>query len=165
MSNTFLVVGLGIFGSYVSKTLCHGGASVLAVDREEGVVNTIRDRVSRAICCDATHADAMEAAGAFNVGTAIVALRQFDATVLVTLALRQHRVPHILVRVDNAQQAKAIQGVGATEVLFPSRDTALRIANRLIHPAPVEGQSVPSFAHLAHHEEERNTLSHVHDVF
>lgn len=142
MSHTYLVVGLGTFGSRVAKALFDEGAYVLAVDREEERVNPMRETASKAVCCDATHAEAMRAVGAFEVDTAIVALRNhFDATVLVTHALRKHGITHILVQVDNEQEAEAIQSFGATEVIFPPRDMALRIAKRLIHPDLAE--SIP----------------------
>lgn len=142
MSHSFLVVGLGTFGSRVAKALSEEGAYVLAVDRDEERVNFIRDDASKAVCCDAVNAEAMRAVGAFEVDTAIVALRNhFDATVLVTHALRKHGITHILVQVDNEQEAEAIQTFGATEVIFPPRDMALRIAKRLIHPDLVE--SIP----------------------
>ncbi|MBF0437817.1 MAG: TrkA family potassium uptake protein [Magnetococcales bacterium] len=142
MSHSFLVVGLGTFGSRVAKALIEEGAYVLAVDRDEERVNLIRDNASKAVCCDAVNAEAMRAVGAFEVDTAIVALRNhFDATVLVTHALRKHGIKHLLVQVDNEHEAEAIQTFGAIEVIFPPRDMALRIAKRLIHPDLAE--SVP----------------------
>ncbi|MBF0460106.1 MAG: TrkA family potassium uptake protein [Magnetococcales bacterium] len=168
MSGTFLVVGLGVFGSYVAKTLSASGAYVLAVDRAKEPVNVIQGVVSKAVCCDATHADRMEVVGAFAVGTAIVALRNhFEATVLITIALRQHGVPRILVRADNEQQAKAIQTVGATEVLLPSRDMALRIAQQLIHPDQTVVQQAPlgTLLHAAQAGRDWSLNAFAHDVF
>ncbi|MBF0462950.1 MAG: TrkA family potassium uptake protein [Magnetococcales bacterium] len=119
----------------MTRTLYDSGAYVLAVDWKTGPVNAIRDMASKAVCCDATNPDTMLAMGAFDMGTAIVAMRNhFDATVLITIALRKHGIPHITVQVDNERQAKVIQTVGATEVIFPFRDTALHLAHRLIHP-------------------------------
>lgn len=148
MSHSFLVVGLGTFGSRVAKALFDEGAYVLAVDRDEERVNPIREEASKAVCCDATDIHAMRAVGAFEVDTAIVAIRNhFDATVLVAHALRKNGIAHILVQVDNEQQSEAIQAFGATEVIFPPRDMALRIAKRLIHPDLAE--SIPLSGNVA----------------
>ncbi|MBF0178924.1 MAG: TrkA family potassium uptake protein [Magnetococcales bacterium] len=139
MSHTFLVVGLGTFGGRVAEALFRGGAYVLAVDREEERVNLFRESASKTIRADATDTQAMTAIGAFDVDCAIVALRNhFDATVLVTHALRKNGISRILVQVDNEQEAEAIQIFGATEVIFPPRDMALRLAKRLIHPDLIE---------------------------
>lgn len=135
MSGNFLVVGLGTFGRQVARTLFEGGAFVLAVDREEGRVNAIREESSKAVCCDAADEAAMQAIGAFEVDTAIVAIRNhFDHTVLVTHTLRKNGTRQILVQVDNEREAEAILAFGASEVIFPPRDMALRIANKLLHP-------------------------------
>lgn len=135
MAGNFLVVGLGAFGSQVVKTLFAGGAFVLAVDRLESRVNAVRDVCSKAVGCDATDEQAMRAVGAYEMEVAIVAIRNaFGATVLITHALKKQGVPAILVQVDNEHEAEAVLAVGATEVIFPPRDMALRIANKLLHP-------------------------------
>ncbi|MBF0309700.1 MAG: TrkA family potassium uptake protein [Magnetococcales bacterium] len=135
MSGNFLVVGLGTFGRYVARTLFEGGAHVLAVDRDEERVNAIREECSKGICCDATDASAMKAVGAFDVDTAIVAIRNhFDSTVLVTHTLKKHGIPRILAQVDNEQEGEAIQTLGASETVFPQHDMALRLAHKLLHP-------------------------------
>ncbi|MBF0624597.1 MAG: TrkA family potassium uptake protein [Magnetococcales bacterium] len=142
MPDTFLVVGLGTFGSRVARALYRGGGYVLAVDRDEERVNAIREDASKAVCCDAINVEAMAAVGAFDVDIAIVALRNhFDGTVLVTHALRKHGITQILAQVDNEQQAEAIQAFGASEVIFPPRDMALRLAKRLLQPDLAE--SIP----------------------
>lgn len=142
MSQSFLVVGLGTFGRRVAQALFEEGVYVLAVDCEHEQVNAAREDSSKAVCCDATDVEAMRAVGAFEVDTAIVALRNhFDANVLVTHALRKNGVQPILAQVNSELQAEALLGLGATEVIFPPRDMALRIAKRLIHPDLAE--SIP----------------------
>ncbi|MBF0439197.1 MAG: TrkA family potassium uptake protein [Magnetococcales bacterium] len=135
MTQNFLVVGLGTFGRQAAKALSEGGAFVLAVDRDEERVNAIQEEVSKAVCCNALDQDAMNAIGAYDVDYAIVAIRKyFDVTVLATHALHKKGVAHILVQVDSEIQADAILAFGSTEVIFPQRDMALRIANKLLHP-------------------------------
>ncbi|MBF0189671.1 MAG: TrkA family potassium uptake protein [Magnetococcales bacterium] len=135
ITKNFLVVGLGTFGRQAALALAEGGAEVLAVDCSEERVNRVRDRVSRAICCDTLDDDAMHSIGAYDVDCAIVAIRRhFDITVLATHALHKHGVPRILAQVDSDNEAEAIRALGSTEAIFPQRDMALRIANRLMHP-------------------------------
>lgn len=135
MKKNFLVVGLGTFGRQAAKALAEGGAFVLAVDQSEERVNAIREEVSKAVCCNALDTDAMQAIGAYEVDCAIVAIhQQFDVTVLATHALHTHGVPNILVQVDSDNQAEAILTFGSTEVIFPQRDMADRIAKKLLHP-------------------------------
>ncbi|MBF0400330.1 MAG: TrkA family potassium uptake protein [Magnetococcales bacterium] len=138
-TNSFLVVGLGTFGAQVATTLFDGGAEVLAVDINELAVNALRDHVTRAVCCDATDEKAMQALGAYDMSAAIVALHnRFDVTVLVTHSLKKQGVTRILAHVGTVKEEEAIFAVGATEVIFPPRDMALRIAHKLIHPDLVD---------------------------
>ncbi|MBF0213850.1 MAG: TrkA family potassium uptake protein [Magnetococcales bacterium] len=135
MPYNFLVIGLGTFGRQAAVALASGGAEVLAVDHSEERVNGIRDQVSRAVCCDTLDEEAMSSIGAFDVDCAIVAIRRhFDVTVLATHALHKKGVPRILAQVESDNEAEAIRAVGSTETIFPQRDMALRIANKLLHP-------------------------------
>lgn len=131
----FLVVGLGTFGRQVAMALYRGGVEVLAVDIDPAEVEAMKDSVTRAVCCDACDDEAMAAIGAFDLTTAVVAIRgRFDSTVLITHSLRQHGMQRLIVQVDSDKEAEAIRAVGASEVVFPQRDMARRLAKGLLHP-------------------------------
>lgn len=132
---SFVVIGLGTFGSQVARALHRGGSDVLAIDVVENEVETIKNAVSKAICLDANNEEAMRAVGAYEADVAIVAIRRrFDTTVLVTHTLRREKVGEILVQVDTEKEASAIRAVGATRAIFPERDMAERIGRELLVP-------------------------------
>ena len=134
-----VVVGLGTFGFQTATVLYEGGANVLAIDRVEGKIDEISNSVTKAICVDVTHTDALRANGAFDMDVAVVALRRhFDASVLATHALRKEGVEEILVQVDTEQEAEAIVAVGATSAVFPERDMAERIARNILVPGIID---------------------------
>ena len=55
MSNKqFVIIGLGRFGSSIAKTLYSLGNDVLAIDKDEDIVQEIADSVSHAVQLDAT---------------------------------------------------------------------------------------------------------------
>jgi trk system potassium uptake protein len=135
MAMNFLVIGLGTFGSETARALYRQGGTVLAIDNDEDVVAHVSDQVTQAVCANATDEEALRAVGAFEVDTAIVALRRhFDITVLVTHTLKKQGLRQILVQVDTSKEADAIKAVGATSVIFPERDMAEQIARRLMVP-------------------------------
>lgn len=132
---SFVVFGLGTFGSQTARALYRGGAIVLAIDRDTKIVDQISPFVTVAIAADATDEEVLQEVGAFDMTTAIVALRRyFDTTVLVTHMLRQHGFARIFVQVDSEKEASAILAVGATSVIFPERDMAEEIARKLLTP-------------------------------
>ena len=50
---SYVVAGLGRFGSQLAVKLFSYGEDVLAIDMHENVVDKIADRVTRAVCADA----------------------------------------------------------------------------------------------------------------
>ena len=54
MSNQYLVIGVGRFGSAVAKTLFDLGHEVVAVDRDEEELDTVIGDVTHAAVLDAT---------------------------------------------------------------------------------------------------------------
>jgi trk system potassium uptake protein TrkA len=54
-----------------------------------------------------------------------------DASVLVTLYLREMGVRRIITKAVSPDHGKVLRLVGATEVVLPERDTALRVASAL----------------------------------
>lgn len=134
-----VVMGLGTFGAQTAKAIYEGGVAVLAIDQDQHEIDAIKDHVTQAVCADVLNTEALRAAGAFDVDAAVVALRRhFDTSILVTHTLKKEGIPEIFVRVDTEQEAEAIAVVGATSVIFPERDMAERIAQRILIPGVTE---------------------------
>jgi trk system potassium uptake protein len=132
----FLVIGLGTLGWQTATGLHSAGAGVLALDRRLEVVNEIQDRVAQAVCVDATDVEAMRAVGAYDLRNAVISLpHHFDAAVLITYSLNKEGFKRIYVRVETEHQAEAIRAVGATNVVFPERDTAHILVRSLMYPS------------------------------
>lgn len=135
MSKGYLVIGLGTFGAETARVLYRQGGKVLAVDAQSDRINAFKDDVTLAVCADAKDEQALEVVGAFDLQTAVVALRRhFDTSVLVTYMLKKRGFKEIIVQVDSLAEAEAIKAVGATGVVFPERDMAERIVRRLMVP-------------------------------
>ncbi|MDZ7542834.1 TrkA family potassium uptake protein, partial [Clostridium perfringens] len=55
----FVIIGLGRFGSSIAKTLYSLGNDVLAIDKDEDIVQEISDSVTHAVQLDATDENAL----------------------------------------------------------------------------------------------------------
>ncbi len=131
----FLVIGLGTFGGAVTRALYVAGAQVLAVDVDEASVQAMVNDTTRAICANALDEEALRMNGAFDADCAIVAVRRrFDSTVLITHMLKKRGIKEILVLVDSSLEESAMLAIGATQVIFPERDMAARLARSLLMP-------------------------------
>ncbi|MCB9916057.1 MAG: TrkA family potassium uptake protein [Planctomycetes bacterium] len=134
-----VVVGLGEFGYAAAVALARSGAEVIAIDREMHFVESIKDDVSLAVCCDASNRAALEA---HDVGEADVFLaaigRNFEAQVLAVVHAARLGVPRIVARAVTTTHAEILREVGATEVLNPEEAAARRVVQGLLAPDVTE---------------------------
>jgi trk system potassium uptake protein TrkA len=63
---------------------------------------------------------------------------RLETAVLLVHHLRQWRLPRILVKVTNAEQAEIVRLVGATEVIHPEQSSARKTALLIHHPRAVD---------------------------
>lgn len=135
----YAVIGLGRFGSSVARTLAEKGQQVLAIDSREDVVQDLAEYVTNAVCIDATDEKALKNVGIQSVDVAIVAIgKSLEASVLVTLALKEMGVAKIIARAVSENQGKVLEKLGVSAVVFPERDMGEKLANKLISPEVVE---------------------------
>ena len=122
---SFVVLGLGRFGSSVARSLCELGHEVLAVDRDEKLVEAIAPDVTQAVQANAVDEDALAELGVQN----------FDrASILATVLLKEAGVPKILAKAVDDLHARVLYKVGADRVIFPERDMGQRVARSLVAP-------------------------------
>lgn len=130
-----VVIGLGQFGSHLSRQLSHMNCEVLAMDRDEEAVSAVRDEVQQAVICDARNFDALNAVVTSNVDEAIVSLGEsMEPSIICTLHLSQIGVKQIRAKSVSEDHATILKAVGAHEVIFPERETAERTARRVAYP-------------------------------
>lgn len=129
----FVVFGLGRFGLSVATTLAEGGCEVMAVDDDEEKIHEIADYVTYAVRADVTDADALSNLGISNFDGAIVAIGEnLEASVMVTILIKEMGVPYVLAKAQNELHAKILKKVGADMVVYPEKETGIRIANNLM---------------------------------
>lgn len=135
----FAVIGLGRFGWSVAKTLSEKGHQVLAIDRNEELVQGASDFVTEAVQVDSTDEKALKAVGIMNVDVAILGIgTNLEASVLTALILKELGIQHIVARAVTEEHGKVLERVGATKVVFLERDMGIKVANSLISPSVLE---------------------------
>ncbi len=129
----FVVFGLGRFGFSVAKALADNGCQIMAVDSDQSKVEEIAESVTYAVCTDVTDAEAIHSLGISNFDGAIVAIGDnLEASVLVTITAKELGVPYVLAKAQSELQAKVLKKVGADKIIFPEKETGIRIANNLV---------------------------------
>ncbi len=131
----FAVIGLGNFGSTVAYELSKKGLPVVAVDLNPARVDELRGEVTHALVGDATETQFIASSGIGDVDVAIVALGDdIEASVLVTLSLAESGIGEIIIKGISEEHGKILIAVGATQVIFPEKEMAQKIATSIAAP-------------------------------
>lgn len=128
----YAVIGLGKFGATVVRSLHERGHEVIAIDRDRNRVQEVRDTSTQAIEANCTDQDTLRALGLQDADAVVVSLgEQMDASILVTLYLKELGLREIVVKAVSEDHGKILHLIGATEIVHPERDTARRVARGL----------------------------------
>ena len=135
----FAVVGLGNFGFYLSVRLYEKGHDVLAIDKDPGRVQEIRDKVTQAVVADATDAQAMKALGVNQMDAAVVCIGSvLSDSILATLNLIDIGVTDVMAKAMTEAHGRILRKIGASEIVFPEKDVAFSLAERLNNPNMID---------------------------
>ena len=130
--NSFVVIGLGLFGSSVARQLCALGAEVLAIDTNSELVQQLSGDVTSAVVADARDAEVLRALGAQNCECAVVAIGDdLAGSVLATMNLKELGVEHIVCKAHDEAHRRVLEKLGADKVLIPEKEVAEKLARSL----------------------------------
>ncbi|MFO7557458.1 MAG: TrkA family potassium uptake protein [Desulfobacterales bacterium] len=131
----FAVIGLGNFGFHAAKALYEDDNEVVAIDIDKGRVQAIDGHCTEAIVLEATDKETMKTLGLENMDGVIVSTgTKISTSILICLHLQEIGVKKILVKALDDDHGKILKRMGATEIIHPERDMALRISRGLSQP-------------------------------
>ena len=132
---SYIVIGLGKFGSQAAKRLYELGCDVLAIDRNSELVQPISNQVTQAVVADARDKEVLRALGAKDFECAIVAIGDDPAdSVLATMNLKELGVPYIVCKASDETHRQVLMKLGADRVVIPEQEHADRLAKNLSSP-------------------------------
>ena len=135
----FAVIGLGRFGTAMAETLTSLGHDVIGVDRDETIVQSLADVIAHPLQLDATDERALRAAGIAEVDVAVVSIGDdIEASVLIVMQLREIGIEHVVAKAVTPLHSRILEKVGASRVIFPEREMAIRIAHSLVLPSALD---------------------------
>lgn len=134
-----VVIGLGRFGSSLAQQLVERGFTVLAIDRDRALVQSLADELTQVVAMDATDEDALRALDIGSFDVAVVAMgASFENNLMTTLALKNLGVKRIISKATNEKQRTVLLAIGAHEVILPEQESARRLAQMLTAPLFVD---------------------------
>ncbi|MGQ9496482.1 MAG: potassium channel family protein [Thermoanaerobaculaceae bacterium] len=127
----FAVIGLGRFGATLASRLYELGHEVLGVDVNEELVQAYRDRMTEVAVLDVRDKSQVRALGLKDFDTVIISVGEhLEASTLAALYCKEMGVK-VIARAVSEDHGKILDALGVDEVLYPERDMAERLAERL----------------------------------
>ena len=129
----YAVLGLGIFGSTVAKTLSQYGCEVLAIDKDSDCVERIDEFVTKGVIGDVTDLEFLRGLGMDEIDVGIVAIGDhLEESILAVLNLKELNVPYIIAKAKNHQFKTVLEKIGADRVVRPEKEMGEKIARSLL---------------------------------
>lgn len=139
MKKKFCVIGLGSFGFHVVATLSDSGHEVIAIDSDKEKVQAVKDICDYAILGDAANKEFLAAQGMPEMEAVVVSTGdRSHLSTLITLYLKELKVRRILVKAISEDHGRILERVGASDVIYPEKDMAIRIAHSMSSPNIME---------------------------
>ncbi len=130
---TFGVLGLGIFGSSVCKTLNEYDCEVLAVDSDITCVDRVADFVTRSVQADMTNLEQLRSIGIADCDVVIVGTgNNLEDSIMAILNLKELGVPYIVAKAKNKQYMTVLEKIGANRIIRPEKEAGERVAKSLL---------------------------------
>ena len=129
----FVVIGLGRFGGSICRELSNLGMSVLAIDKNEELVDNYADLVTEAVVADTTDESVLKNLGIRNFDHVIVAIGDdIQSSILTTVILKEMGVKKVTAKALNEYHEKVLKKIGADQIVHPERDMGRRLAHNLV---------------------------------
>lgn len=126
------VLGLGIFGSSLARTLTENDVQVIGIDNDMEHVREIMDDIDYAIQADFTQLDQLREAGVDQCEVVVIAASlHLEDVILGIMNLEQLGVQEIIVKSKNESYAEVLKRVGAHRVILPERDMGVQMGQVL----------------------------------
>ena len=114
---SFVVIGLGLFGSSVARQLCALGAEVLAVDTNSDLVQQVSTDVTNAVVADARDQEVLRALGVHECDGAVIAIGDdLAGSVLATMNVKELGVPYIVCKAHDETHRRVLEKLGADKL-------------------------------------------------
>ena len=132
---SYIVVGLGRFGTEAARRLCELGCEVLAIDTNHELVQQISNDVTQAVVGDVRDKEVLKALGAAEFDCGIVAIgNSLGDSVLATMNLKELGIPYVVCKAHDETHRQVLQKLGADKVVIPEQEQANRLARNLSSP-------------------------------
>ncbi len=129
----FGLIGLGKFGRRMLDELLKLDVEILILDKNKELVEQYKNMVADSYIADALNENTIRETIPADIDAVILdTVDNTDVSILVTHYLKKMGVKEIIAVAGTDQHGEILSAVGATRVVFPNKEAALRIAPTLV---------------------------------
>ena len=126
---SFLIIGLGRFGSHLCENLAALGNEVMIVDINEEHLEPLLPYVTDSRIGDCTKVQVLESLGVGNFDKCFVCIgSNFQNSLEITSLLKELGAKYVISKAGRDIHAKFLLRNGADEIIYPERDMAEKAA-------------------------------------
>ena len=133
INKTYAVFGLGRYGRAVAEELVKNGADVIAVDRNEELVNDAAQFIPVCKCADITDPEVIDKLDIEDVDVVIIAMaNSLESSVMAITLCKEAGVKTVIAKCVEEMHGKIFYRVGADKVVFPEKEAGTRLGKNLL---------------------------------
>ena len=126
---SFLVIGVGRFGSSFARNMNRLGCEVVAVDEDVEKINKISDQVSEAVTGNIHSEEFLDSLGVENFDAVMVAIGQdIESSILISALVKELGAKYVLSKANDDLHEKILKKVGVDWVITVEREMGRKVA-------------------------------------
>lgn len=126
---SFLIIGMGRFGSHLCRNLAKLGNEVMIVDQNEELLEPLLPYVTDAKIGDCTKEEVLKSLGVGNFDKCFVCIgTNFQSSLEITCLLKELGAKYVISKATRDVHAKFLLRNGADKIIYPDRDIAEKCA-------------------------------------
>lgn len=122
----FLVIGLGVFGQHIAKSLNEFGSAVTGFDLSQERLDEAKGFLVQAVKGDGTERLDLSQLPLKDYGGIVVGMGDAATNMLAVMVLKELGAPHIIARASSDEHCRALERMGVFDIVYPDRDAAAR---------------------------------------
>ena len=138
-NRTIGILGLGIFGQSVLKTLQDQDVDIIAIDDHADVINQYESMITTGIVGDITEMDLLDAADIGTCDTVVIATGEnLESSVLAVMHCKALGVERVIAKVKNEVTKEVLGKIGADLVILPEVEAGMSLAKMILFQHGIE---------------------------
>jgi len=126
---SFLVIGVGRFGSSFARNMSRLGCEVVAVDEDVEKINRISDQVAEAMTGNIHSEEFLKSLGVENFDAVMVAIGQdIESSILTSALVKELGAKYVLSKANDDLHERILKKVGVDWVITVEREMGRKVA-------------------------------------